>query len=346
MQNDKLQELKRLAEAATAGPWAYQEDSDAYTHIVRPVASPGRIIASATQTSKPEGEANGRFIAAANPAAVLELIAIAESRATVAAEDESVAEDVYNHIADMMAPYVSADGQLTAQHPLPASVTDTFQMLLAHYLAAHQVQASPHDEQIRAIESLGRNDPAVHAFLTLMRRDGLSWVDVLAQLVLHLAKDKAGLMARLLEIAAAAPAQPQVQPAGDAKDAEEFAYSTDEEQYRGHEATREAAIEAAIHEIDDDWTVIWTGRAVRFKPCGVAEYVIEQLQEQAHDECGEYAEDYLTSVTEEQEAELNRMIVDWASSVETPTFYTVTDVQQHDITDTRAAMQSAAGGAQ
>jgi len=72
-----LDRLEALARAATPGPWAYQEDSDAYTHIVRPVASPGWIIASATQTSKPEGEANGRWIAAANPAAVLALIQLA-----------------------------------------------------------------------------------------------------------------------------------------------------------------------------------------------------------------------------------------------------------------------------
>jgi hypothetical protein len=69
-----LDKLEALARAATPGPWAYQEDSDAYTHIIRPVASPGWIIASATQTSKPEGEANGRWIAAANPATILSLI--------------------------------------------------------------------------------------------------------------------------------------------------------------------------------------------------------------------------------------------------------------------------------
>lgn len=80
-----LDHLEALARAATPGPWAYQEDSDAYTHIVRPVASPGWIIASATQTSKPEGEANGRWIAAANPAAVLALIALAR-RAQPASE--------------------------------------------------------------------------------------------------------------------------------------------------------------------------------------------------------------------------------------------------------------------
>jgi hypothetical protein len=77
LESAALEKLEALALAATPGPWAYQEDSDAYTHIIRPVASPGWIIASATQTSKPEGEANGRWIAAANPATILALIDLA-----------------------------------------------------------------------------------------------------------------------------------------------------------------------------------------------------------------------------------------------------------------------------
>lgn len=72
----KFDELKKLAEAATPGPWIYQEDSDAYTHIVRPASNVNRIVASGCQTSAETGEPTGRFIAAANPAAVLELLAI------------------------------------------------------------------------------------------------------------------------------------------------------------------------------------------------------------------------------------------------------------------------------
>lgn len=70
-----LQQLRALALAATPGPWFYQENSDAYTHIVRPTANPNRIIASGTQTSEAHGEPTGRYIAAANPAVVLGLIA-------------------------------------------------------------------------------------------------------------------------------------------------------------------------------------------------------------------------------------------------------------------------------
>ncbi|HGM5034484.1 TPA: hypothetical protein ACKPZU_000216 [Stenotrophomonas maltophilia] len=47
----------------TPGPWAYQEDSDAYTHIVR--GHNNRFICQLAQTTSAEIEANARLIAAA-----------------------------------------------------------------------------------------------------------------------------------------------------------------------------------------------------------------------------------------------------------------------------------------
>jgi hypothetical protein len=54
-------------------------------------------------------------------------------------------------------------------------------------------------EHIDAIEALGRNDAAVHAFLRVKRQGGLEWANVLAQMVLHLAQDKANLTTRLVD---------------------------------------------------------------------------------------------------------------------------------------------------
>ena len=71
-----------------------------------------------------------------------------------------------------------------------------------------QQAAAPVSHQIAAIESLGRNDPTVHAFLTMKRRDGLDWSDVLAQMVLQMASDKAALRNRLLDIARHSPSAP------------------------------------------------------------------------------------------------------------------------------------------
>jgi hypothetical protein len=49
--------------AHTPGPWRYQEESDAYTHIVR---APGnRFICQLSQDRSGEAEANCRLIAAA-----------------------------------------------------------------------------------------------------------------------------------------------------------------------------------------------------------------------------------------------------------------------------------------
>ncbi len=49
----------------TQGPWVYQEDSDEYTHIVRPKSNAGQIICHLRQDASGTAEANARLIAAA-----------------------------------------------------------------------------------------------------------------------------------------------------------------------------------------------------------------------------------------------------------------------------------------
>lgn len=49
----------------TPGPWHYQEDSDAYTHIVRTGADRLRFLCQLSQDTSGESEANARLIAAA-----------------------------------------------------------------------------------------------------------------------------------------------------------------------------------------------------------------------------------------------------------------------------------------
>lgn len=46
----------------TPGPWRYQEESDAYTHIVR---AGDRFLCQLQQDTTGEAEANGRLMAAA-----------------------------------------------------------------------------------------------------------------------------------------------------------------------------------------------------------------------------------------------------------------------------------------
>lgn len=50
-----------------------------------------------------------------------------------------------------------------------------------------------------ALHALAREDAAVHAFIRMAYRDDLEWTDVLSQMVLHLAKEKAALTARLID---------------------------------------------------------------------------------------------------------------------------------------------------
>lgn len=57
--------MKTLEFTGTKGHWYYQEESDAYTHIVRPNDNPGRIIAHGGQDTSGITESNLRLIAAA-----------------------------------------------------------------------------------------------------------------------------------------------------------------------------------------------------------------------------------------------------------------------------------------
>lgn len=70
-----MDELEQLARAATPGPWEYVQDGDEMSGELRVEGTDGRdrdyigLIADNTW-----GHENGHFIAAANPAVVLELV--------------------------------------------------------------------------------------------------------------------------------------------------------------------------------------------------------------------------------------------------------------------------------
>ena len=79
MNKKSRKELKRLAEAATPGPWEYQKDSkdfpvNGYVTVRDCIFSVCVLPYEGIRTDDRVTD-NGRFIAAANPAAILELIA-------------------------------------------------------------------------------------------------------------------------------------------------------------------------------------------------------------------------------------------------------------------------------
>jgi hypothetical protein len=60
---ERIEEIKARLQAATPGPWEYQERSDAYTHIVR--TPPSRFLCQLSQDTSGVTEANARLIASA-----------------------------------------------------------------------------------------------------------------------------------------------------------------------------------------------------------------------------------------------------------------------------------------
>lgn len=79
----------------TRGPWAYQEDSDAYTHIVR--GPNNRFICQLNQTTSAEIEANARLIAAAPDM----LSALRSSRDVLARAIKAAAPDLFESDEDV-----------------------------------------------------------------------------------------------------------------------------------------------------------------------------------------------------------------------------------------------------
>jgi len=120
-----------------------------------------------------------------------------------------------------------------------------------------------------------------------------------------------------------------------------YAWSINEEEYHGSEGSREDAIQAAIEDNDlEPGQKVWTGVVVK-EPASYylksARHLIEDMQERAYDDAAEYAENWLTKVTPEQESELelslHAAINEWAEKHgHQPQFYTVTDTVEHDVT--------------
>lgn len=119
---------------------------------------------------------------------------------------------------------------------------------------------------------------------------------------------------------------------------EEWSYSTDEEQYHEQEPSRRAIIQHALAELeerDDGSSSFWIGRNVRFTGKGDAGSIIDALQEQAYEECGEFAETYLQDVTAAEESELESLVTSWAKRVDRSNFWTVTAVEHWTVEQAR-----------
>jgi hypothetical protein len=121
---------------------------------------------------------------------------------------------------------------------------------------------------------------------------------------------------------------------------EQWCFSSNEEQYRGDEHTREHATGLALEDAgsycseqdDGTWTyTFWTGRAVKtdVRQFIFAHRVEEMIADNAHEFGAEYSSSEWPQLNDEQEASLKEHIAKWFEKNRPPDFFTVEDVKEH-----------------
>lgn len=119
-----------------------------------------------------------------------------------------------------------------------------------------------------------------------------------------------------------------------------FSYSMDGEMFMGEAfPSREAALAAGTAEaLNEPRTVVYTGRhedpakASSFVP-SASDFLV-YAQERACDEIGECAEDWLTAVTDEQEAQVQVHLDAIAALIQAfdpPHFHLVVEIETHKV---------------
>lgn len=110
-----------------------------------------------------------------------------------------------------------------------------------------------------------------------------------------------------------------------------YAYSYDEENFTGEFDSPEAAAEEAFDN-DPEMESVYVGEVVKEAAHAFvnARLIVENLQEQAADDCGEWAEDWLEALQKNKEklAELEQVVGDWIQEQYPPTFWTVKNVKE------------------
>lgn len=105
------------------------------------------------------------------------------------------------------------------------------------------------------------------------------------------------------------------------------------DRFEGEFDSPEEAALTAFSEIDNEAiTTVTVGENVK-EPAShfiSVDNIIEDIQCQACDECGEVAEDWLTSFSKDKTAELEKLIADWIEANDPPTFWSV--INARDIT--------------
>jgi hypothetical protein len=108
-----------------------------------------------------------------------------------------------------------------------------------------------------------------------------------------------------------------------------FSYSTNEEIFQGDYASPEAAAEAGFIDNPDDDT-LWVGVNKKFTAhdfISVSD-ILEGIAENAGDECGEVAEDWLVKIEKDsvKREALRKLLGDWLEAADPVTFCSVDEV--------------------
>lgn len=112
---------------------------------------------------------------------------------------------------------------------------------------------------------------------------------------------------------------------------EEIVWSYDEENFR-YDSKYEAI---GMMDEPEPGMIIYYGTPNKPSPREfvTADYYVEQMQEMAYDNYGEWAEDFGTDASNKSVKELQRLIEDWAEKNMGVSFYTVKDVKEYTITE-------------
>jgi hypothetical protein len=119
-----------------------------------------------------------------------------------------------------------------------------------------------------------------------------------------------------------------------------WCYSFNEENFEGDFRTKAEAIAEAeyyVYEADDDRDFIYVGQTKEVIVSINTNWLLDQLGEQAYEQAGEYAEDYLYDVSREHESileeRLNDVLYAWMEEFNyKPNFWTVENVQKVLVT--------------
>ena len=126
-----------------------------------------------------------------------------------------------------------------------------------------------------------------------------------------------------------------------------FAYSFDGETYHGeYNSIKEALREASFDGWDKESPTIWIAKCCQdYEPTVSACWVLDALQEHAYENGGEWAEDWLFGVTDEQEMDLQKsldeVITAWIKKYNyEPTWFRVQNPVQYNYFEWKERLEN------